>query len=384
MATTSSGIGESIMDRLGVKPIVQAGGPNTKHSGSTPRSETFDAMQFASRYFFQLDELLIAAGALLADIIGVPAVTITSGAAAGLVVQAAAAVAKDDPDKIARLPDTGGMANELIIQRGHHFGYERLYLVPGTKFVWIGDEDDCSPQQMEDAISEKTAGIVQLETYNLSPGLLPLGEIVEIAHRHSIPVLCDAASMLPPRSNLTKFVDEGADLVSFSGGKAVRSLQSTGLLVGSKEWVEYARLNNAPNTGIARGQKVSKEEIFGLVASVEAFLTTDEEAETAMYRRQLQLVVDQIAEIPGIEARIEHNPPDHYIPHAIVYFQPGWRGPDRLEIQRRLLGGEPRVYIQVIGKNGEFYIDPLNIQEGEIDIVARRVREVLVEASSGG
>ncbi|MDA1349311.1 MAG: hypothetical protein O3A47_10695, partial [Chloroflexi bacterium] len=69
---------------------------------------------------------------------------------------------------------------------------------------------------------------------------------------------------------------------------------------------------------------------------------------------------------------------------AVVYFQPDWRGPDRLEIQRRLLGGEPRVYVQVIGKNGEFYVDPLNIQEGEIEIVARRVREVLVHASSGG
>lgn len=383
MALKSSGIGESIMGRLGVEPIIQAGGPNTRHSGAMPRPETLEAMEFASQYFFQMDELMIASGELLARIIGVPGATITSGAGAGLVVQAAAAVTRGDPSKILRLPDTSGMANELIIQRGHDFGYERLYLVPGTKFVWVGDEESSSPGQLEDAISEKTAGIIQLETYNLPLRLVSMAEVAGVAHRHGLPVLCDAASILPPRANLTKFVNEGADLVSFSGGKAIRGIQSTGLLVGNKEWVEYARLNNAPNTGVAREQKVSKEEIFGLLAAVEAILATDEEAETALYRRQMELVADQIAEIPGVLARVEHNPPHHYIPHAVVYFQPDWKGPDRTEVQRRLLAGEPRVYVQIIGKKGEFYVDPLNIREGELETVARRVREVLVEACSG-
>ena len=377
----TSGIGESIMERLGVTPIIQAGGPNTKHSGSMPRPETLEAMEFASHHFFQIDELLIAAGELLAEIIGVEAATVTSGAAGGLVVQAAAAIARDDPEKIARLPDTRGMANELIIQDCHHFGYERLYLVPGAKFVEVGNGPNCTAEELEQAITEHTAGIIHLESAN-TPKPIPLPELAAIAHRHDLPVLCDAASVLPPRANLTRFVNEGADLVSFSGGKTIRGLQSTGLLLGSKEWIECCRLNNAPNTGVARSQKVSKEEIFGLIAAVEAFLSIGEEEEAAWYRKHMENTVDQIAEIPGIEARVEHGA-NHRIPHAVIYFKPEWQGPDRAEIQRRLMAGNPRVYIQTIGPGGECYVDPMNIQEGEHEIVANRVREVLLAASQG-
>jgi L-seryl-tRNA(Ser) seleniumtransferase len=371
----------SILERLGVKPIIQAGGPNTKHSGSMPRPETLEAMEFASHYFFQLDELIVAAGELLAKIIGVEAATVTSGASGGLVVQAAAAIARDDPKKIARLPHTEGMANELIIQDGHHFGYERLYLVPGARFVEVGDGPNCTVEEIENAISDRAAGLIHLESAN-TPHPVPLTRLAEVAHRHGLPVLCDAASVLPPRSNLTRFVNEGADLVSFSGGKTIRGLQSTGLLLGKKQWIEYCRLNNAPNTGVARAQKVSKEEIFGLIAAVEAFLAIDERKEIAEYRRHMEATVDQIAEIPGIEARVEHGP-NHRIPHAVIYFTPSWKGPGRTEIQRRLISGDPRVYIQTIGPNGECYVDPMNIQEGEHEIVTRRVREVLIEASRG-
>ena len=383
MGVPNDGIGEAILERLGVEPIIQAGGPNTKHSGSRPRPESWAAMEFASQHFFQMDELLVAAGKDIARMIGVPAATVTAGAGAGLVVQAAAAVARDDLDRIARLPDTEGIPNELIFQRGHHFSYEQLYLVPGTRFVEVGEEDRCTADEVEKAITDRTAGIIHLVSAFLPGGLVPLPELAEIAHSHGLPVLCDAASVLPPRSNLTRFVEQGADLVSFSGGKTIRGLQSTGLLLGNEEWVEYARLNNSPNGGIARGQKVSREEIFGLIAAVEAFLAGDEEQETAEYRRKMEGVVDRIAEIPGIDARLEHDPPNHRIPHAVVYFTDDWRGPDRLEIQRRLLAGSPRVYIQVIGSSGELYVDPMNLEEGQHEVVAERLREVLLEAAGG-
>jgi len=382
MTIPSDTIGQAILERLGVEPIIQAGGPNTKHSGSKPRPETLAAMKFASQHFFQMDELLIAAGKDIARMIGVPAATITAGAGAGLVVQSAAAVARDNQELIARLPDTEGLPNELILQRGHHFGYEGLYLVAGTKFVEVGTHNLCTPDEVKKAINKRTAGIIHLESSFLPDGMVPLPELAEIAHSHGLPILCDAASFLPPRSNLTRFVDEGADLVSFSGGKTIRGLQSSGLLLGNEEWVEYARLNNFPNSGIARGQKVSREQIFGLIAAVEAFLAGDDEHESIEYRRQMVNVVDRIAEIPGIHARVEHNPPDHRIPSAVVYFTDNWRGPDRMEIQRRLLAGVPRVYVQIIGPSGELYVDPMNLEEGQHEIVAEKLRETLLEAST--
>ena len=133
MGAPHDGIGAAILERLGIEPIIQAGGPNTKHSGSSPRPESWAAMEFASQHFFQMDELLIAAGKDVAHMIGVPAATVTAGAGAGLVVQAAAAVARDDLERIARLPDTEGMPNELIFQRGAPLQLRATLPSPGNQ-----------------------------------------------------------------------------------------------------------------------------------------------------------------------------------------------------------------------------------------------------------
>jgi L-seryl-tRNA(Ser) seleniumtransferase len=336
-----------------------------------------------SEVFVQMDEFLLAAGAEIAKLVGAEAATVTSGASGGLVVQAAAAVAKDDPELIRRLPETEGIPNELIIQKSQRFIYDHLYLAPGAKFVEVGDASGCTAEQLEEAITGNTAGIIHLESPFKNRGTVPLPVMAEIAHSHDLPVLADAASMLPPRENLTKFTSQGADLVSFSGGKAVRGPQSTGFLIGKKEWVEYARLNNAPNATIARAQKVSKEEIAGLLAALRVFVKVDEKAETAKYRRDMQSVVDRVAEVPGVHAEVLHNY-DHYIPHAVITFTESWRGPDSPEMARRMMAGDPRVYV-VSGFTGSraIWIDPLNLQPGELELVVKRLHEEMVKASAG-
>ena len=377
--------GQSIVDGLGVTPIINAGGPNTKHSGSRPRPEAIEAMEAMSEVFVDMDELLLAAGERIAEITGNEAATITSGASGGLVVQAAAAMAKDDPDRITQLPITDGMPNELIIQRGHRFIYDHLYLAPGSSFIEVGRPTDSTIEEIDTAIGPNTAGLIHLESpYKQGLGV-PLQELTELAHSHGLPVLADCASMLPPRENLTKYTAQGADLVSFSGGKAVRGPQSTGFLVGKPEWIEYARLNNAPNPGVTRAQKVSKEEIAGLLAALEAFTEVDEEAETKRYSEQMNFIVDQIAEIPGLTAETLDNY-DHYIPHTVISFGENWRGPDYAEITARLKAGSPRIYaaIDYRPEPDHMWIDPLNLQDGEVEIVAEQLRKILIEAASGG
>lgn len=376
--------GNSVIDDLGVTSIINAGGPNTKNSGSRPRPEALAAMEAMSEVFVDIDELLLAAGERIADLTGNEAATITSGASGGLVVQAAAAMAKDDPERISQLPITDGMPNELIIQRGHRFIYDHLYLAPGAKFIEVGRPTDCTLDEIEAAIGPNTAGVVHLES-PFKEGLgVALPDLAEMVHRHGLPVLADCASMLPPRENLTKFTNQGADLVSFSGGKAIRGPQSTGFLIGKPEWIEYARLNNAPNPGVTRAQKVSKEEIAGLLAAVEVFVKADEAAETTHYREQMNFILDQISEIPGIKAEIRHDY-DHYIPHVVVTFAENWRGPEYSEIATRMKADSPRIYVQVDYRENpdRMWIDPLNLQDGEVEIVAEKLRNTLIDAASG-
>ncbi len=376
--------GQSIIDKLGITKLINAGGPNTKHSGSRPLPEAIYAMKSMSEVFVDIEELLIAAGRRIADLTGNEAATITSGASGGLVVQAAAAMAKDDPERIYQLPITDGIPNELVIQRGHRFIYDHLYLIPGARFVEVGRPTDCTVDELAGAITQNTAGFIHLESPFKGHLGVPLNDLVDLAHSHNLPVLADGASMLPPRENLTKYTGQGADLVSFSGGKAIRGPQSTGFLVGKKEWIEYARLNNAPNPVATRAQKVSKEEIAGLLAAIEIFTNIDEEVETRRYREQMNFVVDQIVEIPGITAEVVHNY-DHYIPHAVIRLNNDWSGPTYEEIAEKMKRTKPRVYIQVDHRPDpdRMWIDPLNLQEGELEIVANKLRTVLIESIDG-
>ena len=376
--------GDAILKSLGVEPIINAGGPVTRFSGTRPRPEAVEAMQAVAEPFVELNELLVAAGQRIADLIGVPAATVTSGASGGLVLQTAAAMAKDNDDIIERLPIVDeGVPNELIIQRNHRFGYDHLYLTPGAKFVEVGNEGGCTAEEVADAINDKTAAIIHLESPYSNTNVLPIETLVDIAHDNDLPLMCDAASRLPPRANLTKFVEAGADLVSFSGGKGIRGPQASGILLGNEEWVEYARLNNAPRATVARAQKVSKETVVGLLAALEAFIETDEEDENRRYRRMMQKVVDQVIEIPGVEAQVVHDY-DHYIPHAVLRLNDEWRGPSKEEIGERMLATPDRVMVlSFFPFTDEFWVDPLNLDDDELDIVADKLRRTLIDASSG-
>ncbi|MFP6569044.1 MAG: aminotransferase class V-fold PLP-dependent enzyme [Dehalococcoidia bacterium] len=376
--------GVSVFQRMGLTPVINAGGTNTKHSGSRMRPEVIQAIEESSSVFLNIDELLMRAGEMIAQTIGVEAAFVTSGAAGGLVLQSAAVLTGTDVARIQSLPITDWFPNELIIQRQHRFHYDHAYLMTGAQFVEVGKGRHCYPEEVEAAITSDTAGIIHLVSPFTGSGDIPLPVLAEIAHRHDLPVICDAASMLPPRENLTRYLDEGADIVSFSGGKGIRGPQSTGILIGRADLIEAARLNAAPNQAIGRPMKVSKEEIVGLVAAIETFVSEDQDAETKRFRRQCEMVVDQITEIPGIRAQVEHDDKDHPIPHAVIYFERDWRGPDGEEIHRRLMARSPRVYISPLGFKGEIYMDPINLQDGEIEIVAEAIRDELLKASSGG
>src|SRR5204862_440125 len=203
---------------------------------------------------------------------------VTAGARAGVILQAAACIAGDDPAKITRLPDTRGMRNEIVMQRAHRFAYDQAYRVAGGVLVEIGLARRTQPFELETAIDERTAAVAYLVSpFTSPPGVLTLEQVIALAHARGVPVIVDAASMLPPRENLTKFLRLGADLVSFSGGKGIRGPQSTGIVAGRRDLVRAVALNASPNQALGRAAKTSKEEICGLVVapfSVTTFIST--------------------------------------------------------------------------------------------------------------
>ena len=371
-----------IYRKLGVRPVIHGSGTTTRYGGSMLRLEALESMRQASTALVNIDELNEAAGAAIARMLGAEAAFVTAGASSGLILQAAACIAGDDPAKITRLPDTRGMRNEIVIQRAHRFAYDQAYRVAGGVLVEIGLARRTQPFELEDAITERTAAVAYLiSPFTSPPGVLTLAEVVAIAHRRGVPVIVDAASMLPPRENLTKFLRLGADLVSFSGGKGIRGPQSTGILAGRRDLVRAVSLNASPNQALGRAAKTSKEEICGLVTALELFLAEDEAAEMKRYIDVCATIVEALADIPGLRCVVEHDPMNRVIPHAVVYFTPDWTGPSGHAVQVALAKGDPHIYVQQGAHQGGYFdeiaVDPINLQPGQETVVAARLREEL-------
>jgi L-seryl-tRNA(Ser) seleniumtransferase len=373
-----------VYEKLGVRPVIHGAGTTTRYGGSIMRPETIEVMREAAQSLVNIDELNEAAGAAIARILGAPAALVTAGSTAGLVLQAAACMTGDDPAKITRLPDTTGMRREFVIQRAHRFSYDQAYRVPGGVLVEIGLGRRTALFELENAITERTAGVVHLVSpFTSPPGVLSFEEVREVAHARGVPVLVDAASMLPPRDNLFRYLRGGADLVIFSGGKGIRGPQSTGILAGRRDLVRAATLNASPNQAIGRAAKTSKEEIVGIVNALELFLAEDEAAEMARYRDVCASIVDTLRDIQGLRALVEQDCVNRVIPHAVVYFEPSWKGPSGKAVRLALASGEPHIYVQQGALQGgyadEISVDPINLQPGDEKIVATRLREELMQ-----
>jgi L-seryl-tRNA(Ser) seleniumtransferase len=371
-----------VYEKLGVRPVIHGAGTTTRYGGSLMRPETIDAMREASQSFVNIDELNEAAGAAIARMLGAEAALVTAGSASGLVLQAAACITGDDAARIARLPDTTGMRREFVIQRAHRFSYDQAYRIPGGVLVEIGLGRRTAPHELESAIGDATAGVIYVVSpFTSPPGILSFDEVCRIAHARGVPVLVDAASMVPPRDNLFRFLRGGADLVIYSGGKGIRGPQSTGILAGRRDLIRAATLNASPNQAIGRPSKTSKEEIVGLVTALELFLAEDEDAEMARFREVCASIVDAVRDIPGVRAVVEQDAVNRVLPHAVVYFEPGWKGPSGRAIQLALAAGEPHVYVQQGPHQGGYFdeiaVDPINLQPGDEKVLAARLREEL-------
>ena len=372
-------LGGHVYRRFGARPIINAAGTVTRLGGSRTRPEALSAMAEATNHMVDMHELNQRAGEVIAQVTGAEAGFVCNGAASGLLLQAAAVIAGTNPAIAQQLPHPEGVPNEIIIQTIHRFPYDQAYRAAGAKLVTVGTGRRCAPWELEAAFNERTAAVAYLFSPFISRNGLTLPQVVEIAHSHDVPVIVDGASMVPPKSNLRRYIEMGADLVTISGGKGIRGPQGSGLLFGRKDLVEAAAANASPNQFLGRGMKVSKEEIIGFLTALELFIEEDDEVEMSRLRRMAQRVVDALIEIPGLRVSIERNEHDYLIPTAVLRFEPDWAGPTKDELMSALEQGDPPVFVQgTFVPPEEAAVDLFNVSEDELPILIDRLREELL------
>lgn len=319
--------------RLGVKRRINAAGTLTRLGGSLMAPEVLAAMQEAAASSVDIAELQNAASARIAAATGAEAGIVTSGASAALTLATAACIAGWDVARMAALPDTAGMPHRILMARTQRNSYDHAIRVAGGRIVDLGHNDrgtgagirTLEPWEIDAAIDAQTAAFVFVAS-EATLALLPM--VLQTVHAHGLPVIVDAAAQLPPRENLRRFIDAGADLVLFSGGKAIGGPQSSGILAGRRalvgsalvqmmdmdvhptSWsavplIDRAALKGIPHHGIGRGFKVGKEEIAGLLAALDRFCARDEAAFSAALQQRLQAIAQALAATPTLSTRLQ-------------------------------------------------------------------------------
>ena len=367
----------SIYDELGIRPIINASATLTRLGGSIMPPEVVAAMADAAKHFVNLDDLQRAVGDKLAALTHNEAAYVSTGAAAGLVLATAACVAGTDPAAINQLPDCTGLKNEVIIHKSHRNGYDHAVRQVGVKIVEIGMATHTAPWELERAINDKTAAIFWFQAQMTGRGDLPLETVIEIANRHNVPVVVDAAAQVPPVENLWRYTQMGAALAIFSGGKDLHGPQASGLVVGRRDLIEAMRVNGSPNHSIGRPMKVGKEEMVGLLTAVKLYINRDHEARASQDEEVVAGWCGELNRCAGVHAeRVFPNEAGQPLPRARVVVDAAKAGKSRDEIVHALRTGTPAIEVST-GGNDAIYLNPMTLSDGEEQIVLDRLLAIL-------
>ncbi len=378
--------GVDYYEKLGVSTFINAAGTYTVLTASTMPQEVQAAVALAAKNPVHLMELHEAAGNYLAGKLRCGGALVTSGAAAALTLGTAACMTLGNKDAIVNIPtDVAGLKNEVIVQKSHRYEYDHAMRNCGVKVIEVE-----TIEQYENAFTERT---VMTNFFNAVEAPISREDWIRIAHKHGVPCFNDAAADVPPISNLWNYTEMGFDLVAFSGGKGMRGPQCAGLLLGRKDLIESARLNNSPNSNaVGRGLKVAKEEIVGMVAAVDWFLTQDDAAMETEFRKRADRIAEQLKRIPTVETKVFIPPVANHVPHLLVSYDASRIKTTGREVMQKMREGKPRIEINpatgggpasagLPGGENTVVIGVWMLQPGEDLIVGKRLREVLESAA---
>ena len=364
-----------LFKELGVTPVINASVTMTFLSGSLMEPEVLEAINSTAHDFANMYELQDKVGAKIAEMLQCEAAMVTSGAACAMTLGTAACITGMNEDLINQLPNLPGPQKEVIIQKSHRYLFDQAVRSAGVKLVEVNGDDE-----MEGAFNGNTVmGLFfnAAESHSVSHEAF-----VAICKRHNIPSFIDAAADVPPVGNLFKYQKIGFDLVTFSGGKMIRGPQSAGLLFGRKDLIEAAKRNHSPHEcPIGRPMKVNKEEMFGMYAALKAYLEKDHEKEWQMWLDRTKRIGSHLEAVPTVTHTTFIEPgPANAFPSLDVRWDEATVKIKANDVREALRNGTPSIVTG--GRREGLRIGVVLLKPEQVDIVAKRVREILQGAAT--
>jgi len=365
-----------IYKELNIKTIINAQSWVTKLGGSIMSTEVLDAMNKASSAFVNVEELHEKCSEQIANLCDSESALITSGCASAIVLMSAAVICAKDESFIDEIPNLA-IRPEILIDSSQRNHYDSTLEMTGAKLIEYKSADDIRKK-----VTEESVAIAFVEAPFIGLGL-GINETVKIANEFDLPVIVDASARIPPVDNIFKFINAGASMVAYSGGKGIRGPQNTGFILGKKSYLDLAKRNlicfSDSKAKIGRSMKVSKECLVGLVVALRLFLDIDQQEIWVKWEEKAKFIVDELSHIEGLDVKLEDDRVNREGPQAVIYFNDNWRGLSSKQIRSILQSGDPPIYVGLGGYEDEINLAMTNIQEGQEIIIAEKLKDILIK-----
>lgn len=354
-----------IYRELGVEPVIQCAGVRTTHGASNPSDEVITAMNAAAEAFVDMDELADAAGQRIAKLTGAEWGVITAGTAATLALATAACIAGNNPELMLRLPDTSGLRNKVLIPSDQRFAYEQAIRVAGAQIVSIA-----TAQELVQALDGSVAMICLLGRIDAA-SVLPLSSLIPFARAHGIPILVDAAGLSPGKPD--RWIEHGADLVVYAGGKYIRAPQSTAIVLGKERLCRAIWWNGAPHQAFGRSMKVGKEEVVGAVLALDRWINFQSaKDERDQWLPRLKRIEAHLSLLPSVTTEVLSRAGSVTAIRLKVTWNTNVIPFEAEDLRLALLQQRPRILIHDFWSTpSSIILDPVNLSDNEAEIVGR-------------
>lgn len=360
-------------EKYGLKHVINASGRMTILGVSTVSAGVLDAQRFGGEHFFEMGDLMEKTGAHLARLLGVDDAQIVASASAGIAQCVSAVIGRGDRYHARHPYDERFSRHEIVLPKGHNVDYgapvELMVQLGGGCVVEAGYANGCSADELEVEVGEATAAILYIKSHHaVQKSMLSVSEAARVAHAHGVPLIVDAAA----EEDLRAYVRQGADLVIYSGAKAIEG-PSAGLVIGSAELVGWVRRQAV---GIGRAMKIGKDNVLGFTEAVEEYLSRGPEP-GASQRERLAPFVDALGTIPGLSARVVQDSAGRDIWRASVTV--GSDAPlAATEVIARLKEGDPAIYVRDYqANNGIIEFDVRSVMAEELSIILSRLKGIM-------
>ncbi|KFN18411.1 DgaE family pyridoxal phosphate-dependent ammonia lyase [Aeromonas bestiarum] len=367
----------SVYEKYQLKPVINASGRMTILGVSTPEQEVVDAVNFGLGHYFEVKDLVNKTGAYLAGLLDVEDAVVVSCASAGIAQSVAAVIVRGDPYRLEQLhAHRHDVASEIVLPKGHNVNFGApvgtMVNLGGGKVVEAGYANECSPAQLAAAINANTAAILYIKSHHcVQKSILSVAEAAEVAKAHQLPLIVDAAA----EEDLRLYYNQGADLVIYSGAKAIEG-PTSGLVLGKRQYVEWVKQQA---NGIGRAMKVGKEGILGLTHAIERYLEKEKESGGAMVAK-MSPFIERLNLLPGVSAKVVWDSAGRDIARTDIAFDHASIGMTTVQVVTRLQQGTPAIYCRGYKANeGHIEIDVRSVTAPQLDQIHAAIANLVQE-----